>query len=650
MQLADGCEYDVFRARTARPGRRAETGEIFWRHWQSVGARATVMLDRSVTDTCNRWFAVRGWLELVREKGMSMRWIAVCALGLMGMGCLGSRSGMEPAAEFPDRAELEEVAERRVEQQEAQPVVVVDRWSFERDSEAEGDESPDQTPWRQLLEQAFRSSKGHVRAAPSLHCAAEHVGRFVIEKQGLPDQRLLQFMTSRCNSYIANPQASFSTTEIPADVPDQQIFEQWKAGLAQDLRQSTEGATGGERVGVWFGRDGAHAVFVLVRGLERTELRPPEIDASGHVRVEGKVSLHREPAVVYALVNQGEHGVVPCRRDHKQRLPQFAVDCQLAAGDELAWIDIMARPRARLMGYRVGRVLAHRGEGPLDYSAGDRQPRPVSSPKEFSQAIVTELNRVRAAAKLRPVSLASAQSSMNQKVAAQFFDAEIRGEEEVVDLIALGLLAGWDVPGTIRGGSVFADTWRGSHDASAWLAQCLESPFGRSALLSPDVRKIALGAAVDVPIPGLGVVATTYTFFETTDYSTEENVILDLLRKQRAARGRSAPTVLPNQPLVEQAALIRTQQKHPMDALQAAMAVVGQEHHASVQGAYLMGNALEFAELAPELLEAEPLKLALAVTHVKVPGAAWGQYVVLFAMVQQSSRNTAAVPGTVSDG
>jgi len=583
---------------------------------------------------------------------MRMGWIAVCALGLMAAGCLGARSGMEPAAEFPERGELEEVAERRVEKREAQPVVVVDRWSFEPHAQAEGEtaETPDQTPWRELIDRVARASKGRVRGSPSLHCAAEQVGRFVMEKNGLPDQRLLQFMTGRCDSTLANPQAYFFTSEIPAGVSNQQVLDQWKDGLVRDLSQATEGTAGGLSVGVWFGRDRERAVFALVRGLTRTKLRPIEMDASGRVHVEGTVMLEPEPAVVYALVNQGEHGVVPCQRDHKKSLPQFAVDCELADGDELAWIEVMARARGRLLGYRVGRVLAHRGERPVVYSAGSWAPHPVSSPKELGQAVVAELNRVRAEAGLKAVQLATAQSGMNQKVAAQLFDAEIRGDQEVADLIALGLLAGWDVPGTIRGGAVFADSWRGSHDASAWLAQCLESPFGRSALLAPDVRKIALGAAVDLPVPGLGVVATTYAFFETTDYSTEEKTILDLIRKKRSARGRSAPTVLSNQPLAEQATLIRTEQKHPMDALQEAMAVLGRAHQASVQGAYLMGNALEFVELPPELLEAEPLKVAVAVTHVKVPGAAWGQYVVLFALVQPSGRTTAAAPGTVSDG
>ena len=68
------------------------------------------------------------------------------------------------------------------------------------------------------------------------------------------------------------------------------------------------------------------------------------------------------------------------------------------------------------------------------------------------------------------------------------------------------------------------------------------------------------------------------------------------------------------------------------------------EHQASVQGAYRMGNALEFVALPRELLEAEPLRPAIAVTHVNVPEAAWGQHVVLFATVQPSRRNHAAAP------
>jgi hypothetical protein len=94
---------------------------------------------------------------------------------------------------------------------------------------------------------------------------------------------------------------------------------------------------------------------------ERTEL-----EEVAQRRAE-KREAQPEPEVVHALANQGKHGVVPCQRDYQRSLPQFAVDCELAEGDESAWIEIMARARGRLLGYRVGRVLAHRGKRQRPY-------------------------------------------------------------------------------------------------------------------------------------------------------------------------------------------------------------------------------------------------------------------------------------------
>ena len=64
---------------------------------------------------------------------------------------------------------------------------------------------------------------------------------------------------------------------------------------------------------------------------------------------------------------------------------------------------------------------------------------------------------------------------------------------------------------------------------------------------------------------------------------------------------------------------------------------------ASVRGGVLLTNTLRHLDFPPELLSSSPLHLALAITHVKLPGTTWGAYVVLFVIVDRAV-TTATAP------
>ena len=182
----------------------------------------------------------------------------------------------------------------------------------------------------------------------------------MLKHGGLPDQRLLQFMAGRCGSTVTNPDANFSVTQVPADVPDAEILEQWRSDLRRDLAEGVEKAPPGARLGIWFGREEDQTFVVTVRGFAQVELDPIRVSDSGSVSLRGVVQTERKPQVVYGLVNQGSHAVAMCDADPRQKLPRFELSCPLAEGDEAAWIEIVARPADRLLSHRVARLLVSR--------------------------------------------------------------------------------------------------------------------------------------------------------------------------------------------------------------------------------------------------------------------------------------------------
>jgi hypothetical protein len=86
---------------------------------------------------------------------------------------------------------------------------------------------------------------------------------------------------------------------------------------------------------------------------------------------------------------------------------------------------------------------------------------------------------------------------------------------------------------------------------------------------------------------------------------------------------------------VAEAALVKDEHKHPEDAVHDAMAALSRENHLPMRGTYLMSNTLALSNLPAEIIDANTLTVAIAVTHIKVPRAAWGQYVILVVMADR---------------
>jgi hypothetical protein len=564
----------------------------------------------------------------------ALRALLIAASTLFATGCGASQGDMARAVyNFPSRDTLATIAQAPVTKIPPSSVTPAERWTVEMPASATDEPS---SPLDPIKSEVAAEQKGRLRFTKELACAARELGRFYLEKSGFPDERLRRFITARCGATVPDISMSTQTVEVPASVPDAEVVAKWRG----DVKKLLVGSTGSERTvaGVWYGRREGRAVVMLAYGPDEADIETAGLDdTSTEVIVRGV--LHRPAERLRGLINQGEHGVVACKRDWSLDLPRFAFRCGLAAEDKAAWFELSAQEQGRVLGRSVALVLVRRNdEVAREYVQTTRAPVPVTGDGQFAPAVLAAVNQARAAAGMKPVRLAAEQSRMSDKLAPHFFGADAQGDAKVSEQIALGLLAGWDVRGgVIQEGLFFGGLLAKTQNASEWIEFALERPIGRFVLLRQDAREVAIGSAPPATVDGLGALVTTYSFFESADHRDEQLRLLGRLRDQRAARKLPPSKFISDLThLAREARLVNLGQKTVGEALQDALAAESEAMGRSVRGFAFEGTNLETIKFPDELLKNEPLFVGVEITHHRAPGAAWGQYVVFVLMVDEA--------------
>jgi hypothetical protein len=195
-------------------------------------------------------------------------------------------------------------------------------------------------------------------------------------------------------------------------------------------------------------------------------------------------------------------------------------------------------------------------------------------------------------------------------------------------VLSLGLLAGWEITGgTIRWGDIVAELTVGGADASEWIGNALEQPAGRFVLMRPDTHAIAIGAVPVADPAALGVVVSTYAFFEDVDHAADADRYFERISAARAARGLPPP-----RRLGAHAAAVSAGRESPNAAFQAGLNEEGSAQRRSLRGLAVEAVDLDWSPLPDELFAQRDLSLGVVVAHTRAPGAAWGQYVVFLVL------------------
>ncbi len=561
----------------------------------------------------------------------------VCSV-LLCVGCGGGGLG-KPVAQFPSQSVLERIAEAPIAAPKDLPTLTVDRWQIETPVPPADAAYPSETTWDQRFV-AAGATHGAVRLSPALRCAATETARFFTLHGLYPDAGLRRYLAMRCGATLDSVAVETSTSEVADTLPDAELETRLGAHVQAFVeRQFPAGRTD---VGFGFARKNGRAAFVVYSGAARGRLRAsvPLVEGSS-VTISGQLPMDATRAV--ALANQGSFGVKPCEPDFAVVAPNFRVTCPILETDEQTRIEVASRKGSQVLMHLDLQLLVRRNDAAgLVYESNTYGNGAESTTTTaFSEGLLAGLNGVRRQAGANPLTLETDQSRMTEQLAPYFFGSP-EGDAERSNTVALGLLAGWKVGGTIRDGGIYGGMIAGSRNPSRWLSYALESSVGRWVLLDPNKSRVAIGSGQLSPSGAMAVV-TTYAFFDPAKQPEEEDAVFAPLAKLRAARGLPAPRrVVRSQSMTVALRAIATNSKTSGAALHDALNFVAHEQQRGVSGWVVETNDLEYFPNAPALLAPGDLEVEVGVTHYKAPGGAWGQYAVLFVILGQSAQGIVA--------
>ncbi|MDI1442540.1 hypothetical protein [Polyangium sp. 6x1] len=567
-------------------------------------------------------------------RGFAQLGAVVGAAVLIGCGGAGGTGGgvARPIAEFPSQADLLALGGKpSVKPALPKTAGASDAWNIEMAPVADAAETAWEPSgrWETLFAEVARSAAKKPRLNLAMACLAHELGRFYLQHGATPDQSLRRFLVGGCGNLVPDVFEAHFDLKVPANVKEDEIFTKTGDGLRAALEKNL--AQGMDLAGFWFGRRDDKVVAYMVGAREKAQIKPFSLspNAQGEVVIEGR--LHEQAQFMEAYVNYGSAAVAPCQVDLAVPRPQFRFICRPAPGDDTTWVQMLYAPPKRVLSTVFAQALLRRApDAPPSYVAVRyADPTPVASPEEFTKAIVQHLNRVRKTAGLSLVSLAARESDTAAKLAPHYFSAALEGNPQA-DLIALGLLAGWEVGGTIRNATLMSEI-SPTLDAGRWLTSALEMPIGRNTLFSRDIEQVAFGPLLMKEEGVIGAVVTGYRFHHGNNHTEDVKNLLTRVVQSRARMGLPAPLRLGSvaQVMDEELAKVHTDVATPEEALNAVLSRAVDLFSMGMRGFVIEASSLEELEIPEEVLRQPTLHLDIGVTHHKPKGAAWAQYTIL---------------------
>ncbi|MGC4090088.1 MAG: hypothetical protein QM756_19840 [Polyangiaceae bacterium] len=535
-----------------------------------------------------------------------------------------------PVAQFPSKSKLEEVAARSAKPKSTLKTTSVDQWPIRVSVPEAGASYPSENRWDELVVAAARTTGA--RPSTALRCAAQEMARFYVEHGAYPDDSLRTFLTTRCGATVPSAEIQVVFGDFPAGTSQESVESGLQASAKQLVDQR---AAAGSELGVGFALGNGRATLVGLSGKSPLRIRDFSPVVSGNaITLQGDVS--KDMAFVSGYVTQGETGVKPCEPDHGVKVPAFRLECPLSEADQQATIELVTGKPNQLFWRVAARIAVRRdASSELAYQArayGENQT--VTEPRAFRAAFLDGLNQMRKRAGVGELQLEDAQSSTNERLAPHFFENSFSGKEWLIEEIGLGLLAGWDVNGMIRSGAVFSAASQSSRNPGRFLAESLDSPFSRWVLLEPEMTRVAIGTAGLDPSGVLALVTTYSLFVDSQNHRADEDKLFAELNKVRKAHGvTQAQHVASDSALRTALAQIAANAVRSDEALNDAMRNISGERQRGVRGYVLETSDLQHVEFPDDLVSASTHDVEIGVTHYKARGGAWGQYAILFVMI-----------------
>lgn len=497
--------------------------------------------------------------------------------------------------------------------------------------------------WDKMFARVVETSAVKPQLTNAMSCVAKAIGEFFLEHKAPPDMSVERFYLAVCGNVVPDVRVGYVTLDVPASVPEDELLKnggpKFEPLLGKYLMPNSTHA------GFWFGRKGNQVVSLIVTAKEEATIKagPLSPNEQGDIVIEGRVNQEAQSFSGY--INQGTSKAVMCAVDMSVARPAFRIVCPMDPKDETAWVQLFAMPPQRALGTVFLQALVKRSPDVVPRYAAVKYGAPaiVKTPEEFTSVVFESLNRARKTAGLNVVKMARSESTTAAKVAPHYF-ASAYGKEEPrnADIIALGLLAGWDVQGMIRDAH-FVSTTATTLDANRWLSMALEMPMGRHTLFAPEMDEVALGPAILSDQGVTGALAIGYRFHRSANHSNDKAFLFSRVVQARQSMGLPEPKRLLNYgPIIdEELAQLNAGKLTPRDAMNNIVQRSVESTNMSTRAFMVQTSSLQELQLPDEILRKKNLRMDIGVTHFKAPGAAWAQYaiVVVFVEDQMNSGN-----------
>jgi hypothetical protein len=504
------------------------------------------------------------------------------------------------------------------------------------------DPAPGSGPTGALLAELVKSRPGLLLASSSAWCSARELGLFFAAKRAHVSGSLQRFIAGRCGvTGTVQLSHGYRYQEIRGEADEDSLFAQLAPGLKEDLKKTLAGLAGPHLVGLWFGkREGlAVASWVIVPRQARIDAMAMVPTADGQIVVRGEMLSRADH--VEAAVNRGRFGFRRCSVDTSVHMPQFSLRCEADPADTSTTIQVAAFEPGRVLGRTVLSLLCWpKGEPSNRY----RRPSLVEgSGDQPSGDVAAELaalvGKVRNQAGMKPLRLSGAESQTAKRLAPHYFASLAGLESELVaDQIVLGLRAGWEVGAPLRIGQFTYGVAEGTVSPARLLAEVLEVPSGREALLDPEVDHWALGVVGSKAHGFIGAVFSTYANFELGDAHGLAEKVHRRLDELRAQKGLPRAEALPKLE-ADLATVAREVSAGALDAdqgLNRALTIAAERERGAVRAHSVDADDLDKLTIPDELVVRNPLRVAIVVGHHRPKGDPWRRTIGYFVAVERA--------------
>jgi hypothetical protein len=491
--------------------------------------------------------------------------------------------------------------------------------------------------WEQLLVEVAQPSETGAILSEAMHCMAREYAHFMLEEGARPTELWTHYTGGACGVISGRLLPYALEGDAPTSLAGSELFAQWRGAVTKSIRETL--ATGSHELGLAFRRRGERVVVVVVGGERSVAVRsaPLAPAENGLVLVEGHVLL--PTTQLLARVNRGRFDAEDCLLDPSHELPDFRVACRIDPADDRAWISIARTPPGSILADIALRLLVRRPGADVAQvqTGGYVKSRDTRSAADVTADLLAALNEVRRQAGREPLELELAEAQVAANLAPHYFGA-LLGEfpRDTMERITLGLMAGWEVPGTIRRGHFASAIVMQTLDVNRWISAALMLPSGRMALLDPEARTAAIGALYFQEPAVLGALVSSYSFFDGLGEQAMRTALLERLTEDRRELGLGPPEVLDHleRPATAAAERVRGGREEPMFALETVLQSSAAALQRAVNGYVLQGNDLDQIVLPTQLLRGRTLELGIGVSHYQPDDQPWGRYVIMIVTLE----------------